>query len=499
MSDENQEIDPALLEGNPSGLDPRNAVGGGMSLKETPRGIKKLNKKGIMIAAGLLGGAAIVATTTFNGTGSAVGTTAQEAVATQARSRPTEAKRDTLWYAGVSDKVAAGEPDTPAGAAPDYLGMGNQASRTGAAGGAAAGTAGAGGNSVPDLTGKAINPIVAATAGKTGAAPYNPAAQGMHGQVPQGGTPAEQAAMNAKMQAEQAEAQQAAQAKQLKQQQLDAAMKGGLAAAGFGDKQAQAATPAAAGVPQSSMAGLPSNMSPVAFGQQQRDDDQNKQERKEQFLKTQAQAVDPEYSPSRKTAARSPFELKAGGLIPAVLISGLNSDLPGEAIAQVRENVYDTKTGRYLLIPQGARLVGLYDSRVAYGQKRVLLAWNRIIFPDGSSFDLKGMPGADMSGYAGFSDQVDNHYTKIFGSSVLLSLISAGVQLSQPNNGGGGNNNNQPSVSQTVGGALGQQLGQTGMNITQKNLNIQPTLEIRPGYRFNIMVTADMILPPAGR
>jgi len=117
--------------------------------------------------------------------------------------------------------------------------------------------------------------------------------------------------------------------------------------------------------------------------------------------------------------------------------------------------------------------------------------------PGRSSFDLKGMPGADKGGYAGFFDEVDNHYMKIFGSAVLMSFISAGVQLSQPNNGSSSGSNNTPSVSQTVGAALGQQIGQTAMTITQKNLNIQPTLEVRPGYQFNVMVTADMILPPA--
>ncbi len=231
---------------------------------------------------------------------------------------------------------------------------------------------------------------------------------------------------------------------------------------------------------------------PAGAGQQQ--EDPNKQGRKEAFMSA-ARTVDSAYSPSVKTVARSPYEVKAGSVIPSVMISGISSDLPGQVIAQVRENVWDSRSGRYLLIPQGSRLIGLYDSHVAFGQRRVLLAWSRIIYPDGSSFDLKGMPGTDAAGFAGFKDQVDNHYARIFGAAALMSLISAGVQLSQPNNGGG-NTNTTPSVSQTVGAALGQQLGQVGMNITQKNLNIQPTLEIRPGYKFNVMVTADMILPP---
>jgi type IV secretion system protein VirB10 len=229
--------------------------------------------------------------------------------------------------------------------------------------------------------------------------------------------------------------------------------------------------------------------------QQQQGEDPNKQDRKDQFARAARNNVDPSYSPSQKIKPRSEFEVKAGAIIPAVMIGGINSDLPGQVIAQVRENVYDSKTGQHLLIPQGSRLIGLYDAHVAYGQQRILLAWNRVIYPDGSSFDLKGMPGADKAGYAGFFDKVDNHYAKIFGSAVLMSFISAGVQLSQPA-AGSSTTNSQPSVSQTVGAALGQQIGQTAMTITQKNLNIQPTLEVRPGYQFNVMVTADMILPP---
>lgn len=492
MSDENQYIDPALLGDSPAGLDPSQAVNGPMKLKGTPRGIVKINKKGLFLVGGVLGAAAIVATTTFNGTGSAVNDAAKEAVASQSRARPTEVRRDALWYASVPDKMAAGEPEGTA-KTQDLLGIGQkQPGAAAAAGGATAAPALGGNQNVPDLTGKAVSPITAATAQRTGAAPYQGGGAG--GQV----TPEQAAAQQAKQQ----EQQRIEQARMLQAQQLDAAKKGGLSASGFGDKQAQG--PISPVIPAgltAAMQGQGQTQAPagLSLGQGgQRDDDQNKQERKDQFLKAQEQATDRDYSPSRRNAARSPFEIKAGGIIPAVMISGVNSDLPGQAIAQVRENVYDSKTGRFLLIPQGSRLVGLYDAHVAYGQQRVLMAWSRIIFPDGSSFDLKGMPGADMSGFAGFSDQVDNHYSKIFGSSVLLSLISAGVQLSQPNTGSS-NNNSQPSVSQTVGAALGQQIGQTAMNITQKNLNIQPTLEIRPGYRFNVMVTADMILPPVTR
>lgn len=188
----------------------------------------------------------------------------------------------------------------------------------------------------------------------------------------------------------------------------------------------------------------------------------------------------------------SPYEIKAGTIIPAVMISGINSDLPGQAIAQVRQNVYDTVRGKYLLIPQGSKLLIIYDNQIAYGQNRVLVTVKRIIFPNGNSLDLEGMPGTDVSGYSGFHDQVNNHYTKIFGNAALLGAISAGFQLSQPQQSSIFIN---PTTGQTMAAAMGQQMGQVGTNMINKNLNVQPTLVIRPGYEFNVTVTSDMILP----
>ena len=220
------------------------------------------------------------------------------------------------------------------------------------------------------------------------------------------------------------------------------------------------------------------------------DDDPNKQVRKESFLKNTNQ--DSTYLQAARTAALSPYEVKAGSQIPAVMISGINSDLPGMITAQVRESVYDTRTGKYLLIPQGAKLVGRYDSQVAYGQSRVLVVWERIIFPDTSSITLQNMAGSDTGGYAGFSDQVDNHYLRIFGSAILMSVIEAGAELSQPQTN---NSTTNPTASQVVAASVGAQLAQTGNALLQKNLNIQPTLEVRPGYKFNVMVNKDMVLP----
>ena len=188
---------------------------------------------------------------------------------------------------------------------------------------------------------------------------------------------------------------------------------------------------------------------------------------------------------------QSPLELKQGSLIPAILTTGINSDLPGQTQALVRQNVFDTITGRHLLIPKGSRLLGEYDSRVAWGQKRVLIAWKRLIFPDGRSMDLGSMPGTDLAAMAGVRDKVNNHFVRTFGSALLLSAMTAGVQLSQPQESADGR---APSASQIAAAALGQEIGRVTSEITRRNVNIEPTLEIRPGYLFNVEVTEDVAL-----
>jgi type IV secretion system protein VirB10 len=196
---------------------------------------------------------------------------------------------------------------------------------------------------------------------------------------------------------------------------------------------------------------------------------------------------------SQMQAPSTPYELRTGAVIPGVMISGINSDLPGQIMGQVSQDVFDTATGKYLLIPQGTRLVGTYSSNIIYGQSAILVAWQRLIFPDGKALDIGAMPGADSSGYSGFRDQVNNHYIRIFGSALLMSGIVAGVSYSQDKN----NNNNgifsQPTASSELSQALGQQLGQVSAQMISKNLNIAPTLQIRPGYRFNIIVVKDMV------
>jgi type IV secretion system protein VirB10 len=195
-------------------------------------------------------------------------------------------------------------------------------------------------------------------------------------------------------------------------------------------------------------------------------------------------------SSSRAEAPASPFELRAGFVIPGVMITGISSELPGQIEAQVAQNVYDTATGNYLLVPQGSRLVGAYQSNAAYGQARVLIAWQRVVFPDGKALDLGAMPGADSAGYAGFTDQVNNHYTRIFGSAVMLSLIGAGAEVGAPQTS---SNGETTTVSQALSQQLAQQLGSTATQMIQKNLSIAPTLKIRPGYRFNVVVTKDLV------
>jgi type IV secretion system protein TrbI len=197
---------------------------------------------------------------------------------------------------------------------------------------------------------------------------------------------------------------------------------------------------------------------------------------------------------SQPEAPRTPYELRAGFVIPAIMIYGINSSLPGQIVGQVSQDVYDTATHRWKLIPQGSRLVGAYSSEVEYGQARVLVAWQRIVFPDGKAMDIGTMPGSDSEGYSGFTDQVNNHYARLYGSAFLLSAMTAGFTLSQNQNqtNQSAGYGYQQNASTTLSQALGQQLGQVTGRLMQKNINISPTLEIRPGYRFNVVVTKDM-------
>ena len=216
--------------------------------------------------------------------------------------------------------------------------------------------------------------------------------------------------------------------------------------------------------------------------------DQNRQEQKVGFAYQSTLAADT--LSSTREPALSRYEIRAGWDIPATLEGGLNSDLPGNSKAIVRENVYDTATGRFLLIPQGSRLVGIYNSQITYGQGRVQVVWTRLIYPDGTAVSLGNMPGVDAEGYAGFHDKVNNHFTRLVSEALLASAFAAGVGLSQKQNT---NALSTPSNGQLASQAIGQQLGQLGSEITNKNLSIQPTIIVRPGYRFDVRVTKDIV------
>ncbi|MGY8681547.1 TrbI/VirB10 family protein [Bradyrhizobium sp. UFLA05-153] len=217
---------------------------------------------------------------------------------------------------------------------------------------------------------------------------------------------------------------------------------------------------------------------------------QNGQDRKLAFVNA---AVDRRMtSPDRLVKPASPFVVQAGTVIPAALITGIRSDLPGQITAQVTENVFDTPTGRARLIPQGARLIGTYDSQVAFGQSRVLLVWTRLIMPNGRSIVLERQAGADVAGYAGLEDEVDNHWKELLGAAALSTLLAVGTEV---NSGANANSSNSDIIAALRRGA-GDSLNQAGQQVVRRNLNIQPTLTIRPGFPVRVIVNRDLVLEP---
>ena len=194
-------------------------------------------------------------------------------------------------------------------------------------------------------------------------------------------------------------------------------------------------------------------------------------------------------SPDRIDPPASPYLLQAGAVIPAALITGLRSDLPGQVTAQVTEDVYDSPTGQHLLIPQGARLIGQYDAQVAFGQSRALLVWNRLIMPNGRSIVLERQPGADAEGYAGLEDEVDNHWGMLFKAAILSTVLSVGSEAGMSGNSSG-------SLAEAIQQGMSQSVNQTGQQVVSRSLSIQPTITIRPGFPVRVMVTKDLILEP---
>ncbi len=217
-------------------------------------------------------------------------------------------------------------------------------------------------------------------------------------------------------------------------------------------------------------------------------DSDNRQDEKKSFL--ESKKSDSTFLRQGLKSPFSPYQLMGGTVISGIMITGINSDLPGEIIGQVSQNVFDTVSGAHLLIPQGTKILGQYDSRVAYGQERVLVVWTRLIFPNGKSISLEGMPGVDLSGYAGLSDQVNNHYLRLLTGVVFSLMLSAGAQMAN----GRSFNSINPSFDELAVQGAARNLNNVGQQITNKNLNIQPTLEIRPGFRFNVFVNKDMVL-----
>lgn len=215
------------------------------------------------------------------------------------------------------------------------------------------------------------------------------------------------------------------------------------------------------------------------------DSDQNKQDSKIAFA-GDAETGDI-MNPHGLVDPVSPYQVIAGTIIPASLITGLNSDLPGTIIAQVTQPVYDTVSGAHLLIPQGARLIGRYDSQVSFGQDRALIVWDRILFPDGASLQIGAMPGADAAGYAGLSDKVDNHWGRVFVAAGLASLLGVGSELAI---------DDDDSLTRAIRDSYQDTANQAGQRIVDRNLNIQPTLTVRPGSPLRVVVTRDLVLRP---
>lgn len=216
--------------------------------------------------------------------------------------------------------------------------------------------------------------------------------------------------------------------------------------------------------------------------------DPNRQDRKEAFVS--ADVEEGIYNPYRLQTPLSPYQVMAGTIIPASLITGLNSDLPGQVIAQVTEHVYDSATGECLLIPQGSRLLGRYDSIIAYGQSRALMVWTRLLLPDGTSIQIDNLPGTDAAGFAGLSDKVDYHGWALFKAAVLSSLLSVGTEL--------GRDRGEDGIFQALRDGTQQTLNQAGQEIVTRQLAVQPTITVRPGWRLKVIVNQDLILQPYG-
>ena len=218
---------------------------------------------------------------------------------------------------------------------------------------------------------------------------------------------------------------------------------------------------------------------------------QNGQSRKEAFVNGRIdQAI---YSPQHVQTSKSPYQLMAGTVIAAALVTGIDSDLPGQVVAQVTEDTYDSVTGRYLLVPQGTRLIGKYDSQVTYGQERVLLIWTRLVMPDGSSIVLDNLPATDTQGYAGLEDGVNYHTWRLLKGIALSTLLGVGSELAT---NGSTQTSGQGNIIVSLRQSGDNSANQAGQQIVSKDLAIQPTLTIRPGLPVRVLVNRDIVLRP---
>ncbi|SHJ41210.1 type IV secretion system protein VirB10 [Roseomonas rosea] len=194
-------------------------------------------------------------------------------------------------------------------------------------------------------------------------------------------------------------------------------------------------------------------------------------------------------SPDRVMGPASPYVLQTGAVIAAALITGIRSDLPGQITAQVTEHVYDSPTGRILLVPQGTRLIGEYSNDVGFGQRRVLLVWKRLILPNGRSIVLERQPGADAQGYAGLQDGVDYHWWDLAKAAGLSTLLSVGAELAV---------DDQDRLLRAIRNGGQDTINDAGQQIIRRQLNVAPTLTIRPGFPVRVIVTRDLVLEPYG-
>ena len=196
-------------------------------------------------------------------------------------------------------------------------------------------------------------------------------------------------------------------------------------------------------------------------------------------------------SPDRLANPASSYVVQAGTVIPAALLTGIQSDLPGQVTAQVTEHVYNTPSGKFLLIPQGSRLIGQYDSQVSFGQKRVLLVWNRIMLPDGKSIVLERQQGADARGFSGLEDEVDYHWWDLIKAATLSTLLSVGAEL--------GSDRDESDLVRALRRGSQDSVNNTGQQLVRRQLNIQPTLTIRQGFQVRVIVNRDLVMAPYGQ